>query len=136
MREYLPREYLHVLLDIPWFRVREAHDNLEEVFAVGFGLGDSQGSESLEIAANAVLLFDLKAKGHQGLQEIDRIDACDKALFLLFPPDATNADAVWRSVLERDRFEVGVDRASILRPPKLYNPPLRVPFSFGPIVGH
>ena len=61
MTEDLPREDLDVLLNVARLRVGEAHNDFEELFAVGFALGDSLRVESLEVAADAVLLFDGEA---------------------------------------------------------------------------
>jgi hypothetical protein len=41
-----PWKYLDIFLDIPWFRIRESHDELEELFAIGLGLGHGGWSEA------------------------------------------------------------------------------------------
>jgi hypothetical protein len=55
--ENLPREDLDVLLDVARLRVGERHDDLEELFTLRLGLGNSLRMESLEIPTNTVLLL-------------------------------------------------------------------------------
>ena len=114
MGENLPGEDLDILLDVSRLGVRETHNTFEEVFAVSLGLGDCQGTESFQVAADSVLLFHGEANSHESLQEVYCVDTCDKALFLLFPVDAADGDIVDRAILWRDGLEGRTDRATIL----------------------
>ena len=65
MREYFPRKYLDVLLDVARLRIWEAHDDLEKLLAVRFGFGYSHGTETFKITANAILFLDREPDVHE-----------------------------------------------------------------------
>ena len=119
MRQDLPGKDLDVLFDVARLGVREAHDSFEEVLAVGLRLGDSQRSETFQVTPDAVFLFNSEADRNKGLQKEDGVNACDKAFLFLFPPDATDGDAVGGSILWSDALEVGMNCAAILTPGEL-----------------
>ena len=136
VREHLPGEDLDVLLDVARLRSREAHDDLEELLAVGLALGHRQRPEALEVAPDAVLLLDREAHRDERFEQVDRVDARDVALALLLPPDAADADAVRGPLLRGDGLEGGVDGAAVLSPLELHEPPLGLPLVDGPVLRH
>lgn len=91
-----PREDLDILLNVARLRTWEAHDDLEELFALRLGLGHGLRSEAFKIATNAVLLFYGEADSDQRLQKLDSINTGDVAAVLLFPPNAVDVDAARR----------------------------------------
>lgn len=102
-RQILPMEHLHILLDMARFRRWEGHDHFKELLAIRLSLGNRQGSKALQISANPVLFLYREARVDQLLQQVDCINASDKALLFLFPVDAANAYAVLRSFIQGNR---------------------------------
>ena len=98
----LPGKHLDVLLDIAGFGVGKAHDDLEELLAVGLSLGHRLGVESFQVTADTVLLLDTETgwRGNKLLEKINSVDRCDITLALFSPPYARNADAVRWSVVD------------------------------------
>ena len=115
-----PREDLDVLLNVPGLGVREAHDQLEEFLAVLLGFGDGRRAESLEVAADAVLLFDGEAHSDKSLQQLDGVNAGDVTLTLLCPIDAADADAIWRTLFRADWLEGSGDDTALLTASELH----------------
>ena len=114
MSEDLPREHLDILFDVARFGVREAHNGLEEILAVGLGFRDSQWPEAFQVAPDAVLLLNSEADSNERLQKEDSVNTRDEAFLLFFPPDAADSDAVGRSIFWGDALEVSMDCAAIL----------------------
>lgn len=119
MSKNLPWKDLDILFDVARLGVREAHDGFEEVFAFGLGFGDRQWSEAFQVTPDAVFLLNSEADSNKGLQKKDSVNACDEAFLFLFPPDATDRDAVGRSILWSDALEVGMNCTAILTPGEL-----------------
>lgn len=119
MSKNLPWKDLDILLDVSRLGIREAHDGFEEIFAFGLGFGDSQWSEAFQVTSDAVFLLHGEADSNKGLQKEDSVNARDKAFFFLFPPNATDRDAVGRSIFWSDALEVGMNCAAILTPGEL-----------------
>jgi len=71
---------------------RKAHDELEELFAVGFGFRDCNRLEAFKVPSDSILLFHRKAYGDESFQKIDSIDTCNEAFVLIFSKDARNDD--------------------------------------------
>lgn len=94
MGEDPPREHLDILLNIPRLRVRESHDDLEELLAFRLGLGNGEWTEPFEISANPIFLFDGEAHANKTFQKIDGVYASHVALIFALPIDATDANAV------------------------------------------
>lgn len=115
-RQDLPREDLDVLFDIPRLRIGEAHDNLEEVLTVRLALGHCERLEALEVPSNTILLFDSEASSNERFQKQDRVDARDKCLFLLLPPDAVDGAGVIFPFVLTDHLEAGMDVIALLLP--------------------
>ena len=120
MAQDLPRKDLNILLDVPRLWRRKAHDGLEEVLAVGFGLGDGERSEALEVPANAILLLDGEADSDEGLEKVDGVHTGDEALLLAVPVNAADADTVRHPVLRGDGSEVSVDGTAMLHSGELH----------------
>lgn len=131
-----PREDLDILLNVPGLGVGEAHDQLEELFAVLLRLGDGRRAESLQVAADAVLLFDGKAHSHKSFQQLDGVDAGDVTLALFCPVDAADADAVRRALFRAYRLESGGDDTALLTASELHQATLDLPLFGGEVVHH
>ena len=131
-----PRKHLHVLLDIARLRAGECHDEPEELGAVGFRLRNGDGTEALQVASDAILLLHSESDGNERLEQRDGVDAGNVAFTSVFPPDAAHADAVRRSILERDGLEAGTNDATALTAAKLDQSSLRLPFRRGPFLRH
>jgi len=91
--------------------MRKAHDDFKEIFAVGFRLGDGHGTESFQIAADAVFLLDGEANTDQSLEKIYSVNRGDEVLVPFLPPDTTDADAAWLTILRGNSFEFSSDGA-------------------------
>ena len=114
MTQDLPWKYLDILLDVPWLGMGKAHDDFEELLTVCLGLGHSLRMKAFEIATDTILLLDSEAQGHQLLQQLDCIDARCKTFLTLFPPNTTDADAVWLTIFWRDWRKVCINGALLL----------------------
>jgi hypothetical protein len=136
--EDLPGEDLDVLLDVTRLGVGEAHDELEELLALILGLGYCDGVESLEVAADAVLLLDTEPVGcgHKLLEKIDGVDRSDIAFALLRPPDTRDTDAVGRSFIDRHGLEVGCQCGALLRSTEEHDAASVAPLLLRPVLGH
>jgi hypothetical protein len=109
--ENLPGKHLDVLLDVAGFGVGEAHNDLEELFAIGLGLGNGLGVESFQVATNTVLLLNTETgwRCNELLEKIDSVDRCDIALTLLSPPYARDTNTVRWSIVDAYRLTGGVN---------------------------
>jgi hypothetical protein len=136
MAEYLPRKNFDILLDVAGLRSRETHDDFEKLFAVCLGLGDSKRTESLEVAADSVLLLDRETNAYKGLEKVNGVHAGNVALILALPGDAADANAVLGAVLGSDRLKIGMNSASDLVACELHQSTLRIPFLLCPSFGH
>ena len=136
MSKDFPREDFDVFLDVPRLRVGKSHDSLEKVLAIGLGFGYRQRPEAFQITADSVFLLDSKANCNKGFQQEYGVDACDKAFFLLFPPDTTDCNAVRWSIFWCNAFEVGMDCASALVPRELNETPSCVELLQTPSFSH
>ena len=136
MAENLPWEDLDILLDIPGLGIGEAHDDLEEFFTVCFAFGDCFRMESLEIATNAILLFDGEAQSYQLLEQLYRVYASGKTFLSLFPPNAADAYAVWLPVFWCDWSKFRINGALVLRSCELHKSALRRPLLRCPVLRH
>src|SRR2546430_11929682 len=90
----LPWKYLDVFFDVSRLRVRESHNDLEELFPLGFGLRDCLWFESLQVPSNPVLLFHRKSYCDQRLQQENGIHTSNVAFLHLLPPNAANANTI------------------------------------------
>ena len=136
MSEDSPWKDLDVLLNVARLGMREAHDDLEEFFTLGLGLGHRCRSEAFEIAADAVLLLDSETNTNQSLKQVDGVDRSHVVLFLLLPQDAADGDAAWSSVLRSHWCEVGIDGATILAALELDQASASINFFIIPVLGH
>jgi hypothetical protein len=115
--QYSPREDLDVLLDVPRLGGTKAHNDLEELLALGLGLADGDGMETLEVSTDAVLLFDGEARRwccDELFEEVDSIHRRHKELLLLSPVNTTDKDAVRGSLVDADRPEGALQLAAVL----------------------
>ncbi len=131
-----PREDLDVLFNIARLGVRESHDQLEELLAVGLRFRDGGRTEALQIAPDAVLLFHREADRHQCLEKLDGVDTRDVALVLLGPPDTADANAVRCASFWGDGLEFGGDDASGLATAELHQASPCLPLRCTPAVRH
>lgn len=136
MTQNFPGEHLDILLDVPGFRCGKAHDNLEEVLAVGLGLGNGERAETLEISPDSIFLLDGEAYPDQGLEQIDGIHTCNKAFLLPTPVYATDANAIRYPILRRNGSEVSMDGTTALYPSEMDQATLRIAFLSAPILSH
>lgn len=136
MAQDLPRENFHILLDIPRLGCREPHDDLEKVFTVCLGFGNSEWSESFEIPANTVFLFNCKPHSYQRFKKVDGVNTGHKAFILAIPVDATDADAVRCPLFGGDGSEVGMNGAAVLNAGELHQTPLCFLFLSAPAFCH
>lgn len=127
-------EGLDILFNVPRFRRRKAHDNLEELFTLGFGFGNGQRAKAFQISPNAILLLDGKAHPDERLQKVNGIHAGDEALPLFLPKYTADADAVRGPIFGSNGLEVGVDRAPILHARELNQTPLAFLLCHAPIL--
>lgn len=132
----LPGENFDILLDVAGLRSREAHDDLEELFAVLLGFRNSKGSEAFQISTNTVLLLDSETYTNERLEQVDGVNACDEALILAFPANAANANAVWGPLFRGHGLEISIDGASSLSPGELHKPALGHLLVLIPAFGH
>lgn len=93
MGQQSPSKHFDILFDIPWFRVREIHDQLEKVCRVVPAFADGQGTEAFQVASDPVLLLHGKLDANQTLQEIDTVHGGDEVVIAFLPVDA--GDHVW-----------------------------------------
>lgn len=131
-----PRENLDILFDVTRLRGREAHDDLEEFFAVGLGLGDREGTESFQVTTNAILLLNGESDVDEGLEQVNGIHTGDIALIFTFPCNAANADALGDPLLGRHGLECRMDGASGLGPIELHEPTLSTLLILAPTMSH
>lgn len=111
-RQILPVEDLDVLLDIAGLGIREGHDDLEELLAIGLPLGNRQRAEALQVPPYPILLLYRKPSRHQLFQQVDGVDAGHETLVLLLPVNAADADALGGPVFRCNRVEAGRDGAA------------------------
>lgn len=116
--------------------MRKAHDNLEKFFALRSGFRDGHGTESLQVASDAVLLLDGEANPNEGLEEVDGVNRGDIKFISLFPPDAANADAARSSVLRCHWLKLCMDGAVALRPFEFDESSTSFLFIVGPVNLH
>lgn len=64
MCQYLPRKNFDVLFDVARLRIRECHDDLEEILAVFLAFRDSQRAKSFQVPADSVLFLDRETNVH------------------------------------------------------------------------
>lgn len=128
-----PREHLDILFDIPRFRIRKRHDELEEIFGARLVLGHRDRSEPFEIPPDSVLLLDRESQADQCLEQVDGVHRSDKAFILVRSVDAGNHDAVRDVFRLLDRSESGMDNRAVLSSPELYQSSLGVPFLLVPV---
>lgn len=69
-----PWEHLDILFNIPRLRIRERHDELEEILGARLVLGNRDGPEPLEIPPDSVLLLDRESQADQCLEQVDGVD--------------------------------------------------------------
>lgn len=136
MAEDFPREDFHILFNVSRFGGGKAHNNLEEVFTVCFGFGDGEGSEPLQISADAILLLHGETDADKRFKKIDGVHTCHKAFIFAFPIDAADANTVGGALIRRDRLEVGVDCASVLHASELNQAPLGLALFLCPSLRH
>jgi hypothetical protein len=136
MTEDFPRENLNILLNVSRFGGGEAHNNFEEVFTVCFGFGDGEGSEALQISADAILLLHGETDTDKGFKKVDGVHTCHEAFVFAFPIDAADANTVGSALIRGDRLEVGVDRASVLHASELNQTPLGLALFLCPPLRH
>lgn len=136
MAQNFPGKHFDILFDVPGFRGREAHDNLEKVLTVDLGLRNGERAEALKIPPNSIFLLDCKADSNQRLEQVDGIHTCNKAFFLPIPVDATDANTIGCPILRGDRSEVSVDSTTILHPREVDEAAFRITFLSGPVFSH
>jgi hypothetical protein len=132
----LPGEDLDILLNVAGLRVREAHDDLEELFAVLLGLGNRKRAEAFEVSADSILLLNGKTNPDERFKQVDSIHTCHETLILSFPANAADANAVWRALLRSYRLEISVDGASSLSSGELHETALNNLLIFAPALSH
>lgn len=136
MAKYPPGEYFDVLLNIARLWGGEAHDHLEEVFAIGFCFRNSKWPEAFQVPANTILLFHGESNTNQRLKEVDRIDARYEAFIFTIPVDATNADTVGSTVFGSNWVKIRMDGAPTLHTSELNQATLGLTLLFGPAFCH
>lgn len=136
MAQDLPRENLHVLLDIAGLRCWEPHDDLEEFLTVRLSLGNSKWSETLQVSPNSILLFHSEPHPNQRFEKVNGIDARHKALVFIVPVDAADADAVRSALLGSNGRKVCMDGAAMLVAAELYQTPFGIMLILTPALGH
>ena len=114
-----PWENLDVLLDVPRARLRESHNETEESLVATLILGDRRRLESLEISADAVLLFDGETVANDCLEQIDDVDRGNVELFRIGATDAADHDTGFDVIILIDGGKAKVDVGTILCAPKL-----------------
>lgn len=136
MTENFPRKNLDFLLNAAWFGGGEAHYNFKKSFAIFFGLGNSDRSETFQFSANAVLLFNSEATADQSLEQIYDVHAGNIALILALPHNTADADAVLSALFGEYRLEVCMNCASGFGTSKLDQAALRFALFFCPARRH
>lgn len=93
LAKQVPREHLKILLDIARPRLGELHDALEEPLKTVLMFRHGHRAKTLQIAPDAILLFDGKFVVSELLEEVYDIDGGRKE-FLGFPTIDTRNDGV------------------------------------------
>lgn len=132
----LPGEDLDVLLNVAGLGLREAHDELEKVLGRRLLLGHSQRVVALQVAPDAVLLFNGELAVDQLLQQVDGVHAGDDALALLVPVDARHARHAGLVVLKRQRHKLHLDDRVLLDALELHQPAPLGPLLVAPVAAH
>ncbi len=130
-----PGEHLDILFDIPRLRIRERHDQLEEILCARLVLGDRDRPEPLEIPPYPILLLDRESQADQCLEQVNRVDRSHKTFILVRSVDARDDNAVRDVFGLLDRSESGVNDRAILPSPELDQSSLRMPFLLVPAIG-
>lgn len=116
--------------------MRKAHNDLEEFFTLGLGLGYCHRSEPLQVATDTVLLFDSESNSNQSFEQVDGVNRGHIKLVSFLPPDAGNANAAGLTVLRCDRPKLGRDTAVDLGASELDEASACLFFVLRPIVFH
>lgn len=116
--------------------MRKSHNDLEELLTISFGFGNRHRSESFQVSTDTILLLYGEPHSNQSLKEVNGVDRGNIEFVLLFPPDATDADAAGLTILGSNCFELGGDGTVELAAFELHKPSSCLLFFNGPIVFH
>jgi hypothetical protein len=134
----LPWENLDVLLNVPWFGLRESHDGPEKGIGRRLVLGNSLRSETFQVSSDPVLFLDRESLADNGFEEVQHVDRGDPTRVLVFSEHARNNDTfLFNHPLGLgERTESEVDDSSFLSSPDLDQSSLGSPLFGGPTLGH
>ncbi len=104
LTEQMPREHLQILLDIARPRLGELHDGLEKPLKAVLMLRHRYWAEALQIAPDAVLLFDGEFVVGELLEEVYDIDRGSEEFLRLLAVDTRNDGVGFVVVLLAEGF--------------------------------
>lgn len=110
LSEQVPFKNLEILLDVSRFGVGELHDALEKLTKAGLVLRYCGGTETLQIAPDAVLFLYGKFAVGETFEKVDDIDGGDEARIRFLAVDAGDDAVRLTKVLLHDGF-AGDDEA-------------------------